>query len=269
MTLGIAWVRKIKNTTELVIASDSRLSGGETWDGNPKIMILPRKDSAISFAGSTFDAYPLMIHACNAVGMYDSSLKRKMDLCILKGHLLRTFNDAIASKTDFPIGLPVERTDAMFLLAGFSWRFLEFKIWTLFYDPSISRFTFRPSRDWGGQSAGTKKRIAFVGDPIPVAEAKKRLLKLLKSKNKLQSGHFDMEPFAVLRDLLRESKFRSIGGAPQVVKIYPNSNSAPFGVRWPDASGNIHYFGRPLLDYEQLHWGEIDPDNPIHGIEEE
>lgn len=45
MTLGIAWERVKGGVRELVIASDSRLSGGgRTWDGNPKILTLPRSD---------------------------------------------------------------------------------------------------------------------------------------------------------------------------------------------------------------------------------
>lgn len=57
MTLGMAWLRTVGDVRELVIASDSRLSGGQYWDANPKIMLLPRSDAVLSFAGSTSDAY--------------------------------------------------------------------------------------------------------------------------------------------------------------------------------------------------------------------
>ncbi len=32
MTLGIAWVRYIGSVKELIVTSDSRLSGGQFWD---------------------------------------------------------------------------------------------------------------------------------------------------------------------------------------------------------------------------------------------
>ena len=60
MTLGIAWERIIGGIRELLIISDSRLSGGQAWDSNPKIITLPRSDSILSFAGYTNDAYPLI-----------------------------------------------------------------------------------------------------------------------------------------------------------------------------------------------------------------
>ena len=40
--------------------SDSRLSYGADWHCCPKLMLLPRDDSLIGFAGSTFDPFPLM-----------------------------------------------------------------------------------------------------------------------------------------------------------------------------------------------------------------
>ncbi len=49
MTLGVEWVRQVGGTQELVVASDSRLSGGQAWDGNAKIMLLPRSDAVLSF----------------------------------------------------------------------------------------------------------------------------------------------------------------------------------------------------------------------------
>ncbi len=48
MTLGIAWVRRVRGVRELPIGSDSRLSGGQYWDSNPKIMLLPRTDAAVN-----------------------------------------------------------------------------------------------------------------------------------------------------------------------------------------------------------------------------
>jgi hypothetical protein len=72
-----------------------------------------------------------------------------------------------------------------------------------------------------------------------------------------------MEPFEVLRDIIRSEKFPSVGGSPQVVKIYEHMNTVPFGVYWPDrASGQISVLGRPLMAYEKVGYSVIDPDNP-------
>ena len=102
MTLGIIWVRSVGQIRELVVASDSRLSGGQYWDANPKIMLLPRSDSVLSFSGNTNDAYPFMLQAWNAVKMYAPAENRAMDIADLKGHLIRVFNHS----RNFITGLP-------------------------------------------------------------------------------------------------------------------------------------------------------------------
>jgi len=72
-----------------------------------------------------------------------------------------------------------------------------------------------------------------------------------------------MEPFEVLRDIIRSGMFPSVGGAPQVVKVYEHMNVHPFGVHWPDKSGGmVTLLGRPLMAYEKPPSGIIDPDAP-------
>jgi hypothetical protein len=92
VTLGMSWVRAVGGVRELIVASDSRLSGGQNWDANPKIMLLPRSDAVISFAGKTWDAYPLMLQAYNAIKNVPSCGERIFDLADLKAHLIRVFD---------------------------------------------------------------------------------------------------------------------------------------------------------------------------------
>jgi hypothetical protein len=264
MTLGIAWVRVVGGTRELVVSSDSRLSGGQSWDGNPKIILLPRSDAVISFAGSTNDAYPLMIQAVNAINMYPPAQDRTMDIADLKGHLVRVFNHSRESISNLPNGYnQPEDPGAIFMLSGYSWRTKRFHIWKLHFDPEIRRYTFRPTSVWSGQEAEAYKLIAYVGDDEAVADAKRRLVELLRERGKLQTGSLDMEPLEVLRDVIRESKFRSVGGPIQLVKIYEHANVVPVGIFWPTReSGTICVLGRSLMDYERTRWGVIDPDMP-------
>jgi hypothetical protein len=58
MTLAIAWIRAVGANTELVFASDSRLTGGRNIDHFQKVFSLPREDRCIAFSGSTSIAYP-------------------------------------------------------------------------------------------------------------------------------------------------------------------------------------------------------------------
>jgi len=54
VTLTMAWLRDVGNTKELVVASDSRLTGGHQWDTAPKILCSASGDRVIAFAGGTY-----------------------------------------------------------------------------------------------------------------------------------------------------------------------------------------------------------------------
>lgn len=262
MTLTAAWIRKVGNVEELVIASDSRLRGGEAWDCCPKILTLPREDCAIAFAGETWWAYPLMLQMANAIELYPGSMDRRIDIADVKGHALRVFEQMLDAVHDLPYGQdrPNRPLGTEFLFGGYSWRHGGFRIWKLHFDTEIDRYTFRPAKPWRGQAEGTSKIVAFAGDAA--SAAKERLDDLLKERDKTSAGSFDMEPFEVLRDLIRDGSHPTVGGPPQVVKVYRFAKTQPFGVRWPDSQGRITMFGRSALDYEDFAAPVIDPDDP-------
>jgi hypothetical protein len=263
VTLGVIWTRYVGGIREMVVASDSRLSGGRHWDGNPKIMLLPRSDAVLSFSGDTADAYPLMLQAWNAIEMYGPAKNRSMDLADLKSHLIRVFDHSRTFIGGLPRGQTVpDAPDAIFALSGYSWRTHSFHIWKLHYDASIPGFTFRPASEWDGQDADTHKMINYLGDDDAIAEAKRRLIDLLRARGKISTGSFDMEPFEVLRDIIRSGAFPRVGGPIQLVKVYEHANAAPIGVLWPDREGSVSLLGRPLMAYETTSWGVIDPDTP-------
>ncbi len=264
MTLCISWVRQVGSVTEMIVVSDSRLSGGRFWDANPKILMLPRTDAVLTFAGYTGDAYPLMLMAYNSIKMHHPAHSRAMDLSELKGQLVRVFNHS----REFITGLPRDQLkpdapDVEFQLCGYSWKYKNFSAWKLHFDENRGLFAFRRSRAWGGQDPESLKYVTYAGDEDVVEKAKERLIEKLRAANKINGGSLDMEPFEVLRDLLREGDFPSIGGSIQMVKIYEHANAVPIGVYWPNKeAGTVSVLGRPLMDYEKTPWGVIDPDEP-------
>lgn len=256
MTISLAWIRKIGNVEELILATDSRLSFGCRWDCCPKLMALPRNDSAICFAGDTLYAYPILIQFMSAIEQHERVKSRALDIAELKGHMLRVMNNMASRICDLPVGVD-ESPETTFLLGGWSWRSGRYFTWLLHYDPSIKRFTFRPTTTWAGKK--NEKFMAFTGDYQ--SEFKQRLVALLRAKGKLESGGFDMEPFEVLRDMLRSNQYPLIGGAPQVMKVYKHANCLPHAVYWPDkGSGEVSLMGRPLMDYESSRYLVMDPD---------
>jgi hypothetical protein len=260
MTLSMAWIRQVNQTNELVFASDSRLRGGdEVTDFGPKIFTLPRSDCLISFAGETDDAYPLILQMAHGIEFYQKSNDRRTDITQAKAIAIDVFNQIRGEYYDFPS----DRTTAgdpkvSFIFGGFSWRLSRFLIWTLHYQSDIDRFTFRPQRPWGG--GNEEKVLAIVGDAK--LEAKERILAKLKERDKLTGFGFDMEPFEVLRDMIRERVDPTIGGAPQVAKVYRYLRTQHFAVNWPKSDGRPHALGRPPLAYEEFDLPVINPDDP-------
>lgn len=244
----------------MVFASDSRLRGGEAWDCCPKILILPRSDCAIAFAGQTWWAYPLMLQMAKAIELYPGSMQRRTEIKDVRRHSLQVFKQMLGLISDLPVGAAQpERPDTEFLFGGYSWRDASFRLWRLHFDPHLDRYTFAPTKIWLGQGED-QKMVAFAGDVAP--EAAERLRGLLRERGKQASGGLDMEPFEVLRDMIRSQDFPTVGGAPQVAKIYRFMRTQDFGVHWPDRTGQVHVAGRPALPYEVFDAPVIDPDVP-------
>ena len=258
MTLALDWVRKVGSTSELVMAADSRLRFGCAWDCCPKVIAMPRSDMAMCFSGDTFHAYPLMLQVSSAIGSFSPARSRAKDIYEVRGRVIEVFNQMRTYIGDLPRNqTEPEIPNASFIVGGYSWRYKRFAIWLVHFDAILKKFTFRPASAWRG--GNSEKKLVVSGDYT--AEFKSRLVALLRSRTKLKSGGFDMEPFEVLRDMLRSEDYPLIGGSPQLLKIQEHMNTTPYSIYWPNkASGKRTYMGRPLLDYETSDSMAIDPD---------
>lgn len=293
MTVSMAWVRRVGPSEQLWFVSDSRLSGARSWDYCSKILPLSRLDSAISFAGDSNGAYPLLLQCATAVDHYAPARERATDIPELKTHILRVFNsmaEAIKPEVTYqndPTYLKDPRTS--FIFGGYSWQQKRFVIWEIFYNRTEETFQVRPARCVVYSAKArvykaeanlfvlrgmktlcreTRALIASGGDRDKRREAEQRLLELLTRKREevrtAEPFYFDMEPFEVVRDMLRESKnkrYETIGGAPQLVRVDQHVNARAVGVYWPNrASGHVTLLGRPALGYENLDVWILDPD---------
>jgi hypothetical protein len=252
MTISIAWTRRAGKHDELVFASDSRLRSFGSWDANPKIFQLERTDCAISFAGNTHYSYPLINQIQTFVKSYPKSQARFQDICQFKGHLLNMMNFMLKHKSDF------EFPQVRFLFGGYSWDRGRFYLWHIFFDKHQKLFVSPEVRTWKGIKKS--RLISQIGDYR--IEFREKLIDLMVARKKFVNGYFDMEPFEVLRDMIREKKFDRIGGPPQLLKVYTHMNRCPIAVKWAiDNKPMSTMLGRPLQDYESNIYPEIDPDS--------
>jgi len=269
MTVVAGWVRKISNGHELVIASDSRLCGGYRWDNCPKILTLPRNDCAIAFAGETGYAYPLMMQAYFASSETHQAMDRAIDVRDFNGFLYSQINAMQAS-----VYMKADKDDINeneFVVGGYSWKEKQFRLWRYRYSKFNGAFE---KQEFDTVYENKFGKIVFAGDAK--GELDKELRSLLRERygddySAFKGEGFDMEPFEALVRLLKKSTpTDTIGGAPQMVKIYEHMNAKPIGVYWPEKDSTNLYknrtlLGRRLFDNEKCDFSFIDPDTCISG----
>ncbi|MFE0344961.1 hypothetical protein ACFW0L_25160 [Priestia megaterium] len=280
MTVNIAWIRKVKNCEELWIVSDSRLSGdGTVWDQCAKLAILPGNRSFISFAGSTNIAYPIMNQVHSTIAVHRKAVLGFMDVIEQKGHILNVINSTIKSiKFEYDGVKDIDLKQTQFIFGGYSWVKKQFVIWKLFYDANIDKFVAQKAVktfNFGKCiiAGDISKKVAYFLKKY-LEEKAQNLDELMTSNGE---SKFNMEPYEVVRDLLYDkvinanNDFRTIGGAPQLIKIYQHSNAEPIGVFWSNKKdvlqnkssikqeGNATLLGRYLQEYENTDVIYMDP----------
>jgi hypothetical protein len=248
MTLVVTWTRTTKTGRELWIMSDSRLSGSKLWDYGPKIFGIGRSDAVIAFAGDTAWAYPLIAQVTSFVESFINQRERVVDFADACPQILELLNESLAFVSE-----PVQPAEALpecsFLLAGYSARRKDFLIRRITFYPKRKQFEASNPRAYGGESA------AFIGDRGPVDATVRRISERLKA-GKAKKTRLDMLPAEAFYEVLTSNRFRDIGGAPQVTKIYEHMNQRHIGVYWPPDVPNedqdIFLRGRRLKPYKVL-----------------
>jgi hypothetical protein len=265
----------IADCEELIFVTDSRLTGdGRTFDACPKVMTLPRSDCAIAFAGYTGHAYPMMQQLALAIDSHAPLQRGSLELPQVRTHALKIFNAmATQIRSSELLSAPTDTTpEAEFLFGGYSWIKKKFELWRMAYarrggsfrahpatwvcySSKLGRVVLKASKDPAEPRLG---KIAFAGDQAPLA---RRLLLDKLNRTDPARAVLDWTPFEVVRDMLRDPRHsETIGGAPQIVKVYQYMKSAALGVFWPDSSGVPHLQGRALLGYERTEKFVLDPD---------
>ena len=220
---------------------------------------MPRSDALISFAGDANYGYPLLLQLANTTEFFAPSRERRLDLTHVKGHALRLFDQMLSLIHSLPIKVEeIEQPTTLFMLGGYSWRDACFRAWVIRYSASRNKFEAR-KLIWPDRSDARRWSVHFDGTEAAVAEANERLGRLLAVRGVTREDGLDMEPFEVLRDIIRDEVDDTVGGPPQIAKVYRHLNSQFFAVPW---NGQLTVVGRPVLAYESAQIPRIDPDDP-------
>jgi hypothetical protein len=264
MTITLAWVRQNKNTTELLVASDSRLRSRGALNQTQKIFRLERGDSCLGFCGDAQVAYPLFVQVGSALNNFIRTRTRGADVTEVVDKISSVLTNLLSSWDLDAAGIGEEIADTRILFAGWSWRFRRFEIGQFVPEGSMFRYYRSKARlpyPWREKS----RSLIFLGDYE--REYMEMLSDVLTRRHGSQPSrgpatevNFDYEPVEALLALLRrgraEGTLTSIGGAPQVLKIYPFGGDLPLVVRESPAE---HYLlGRKLFEWEKTTYPILD-----------
>jgi hypothetical protein len=263
LTITLAWVRQNKNTRELLIASDSRLRSRGAIDQTQKIFRLERADCCLGFCGDAQVAYPLFIQVGSALNNFIKTRTRAADVTDVVNNVRGVLNNLIDSWDLSGQEKLEELKHTQILFSGRSWKFERFDIGIFKYKNNAFEFHHQKERlpyPWREE----RRSLVFLGDykqeymQYLVTVLEKRFG--VQQKTKPRYFSFNYEPVEALNLMLRENatskKFTSIGGAPQMLKIYAYGNDLPVVIR---TKPNAHYlFGRLLFDWEKTAFPILD-----------
>lgn len=259
MTLTIAWVRRVKETSELVIASDSRLRGYGAMDQTQKIFPLQRGDCALAFCGDAGVAYPFFVQAASALNNFIRTRTRADDVHETSVMLGNVLNNLVSSWDASNGDKKTFLKDTRIMFAGWSWRRSIFQIG--FFKYIDRKFTYiqatqRLSHPWRER----QRSLVVLGDYRP--EYMRALAEILAARYPDMNRwlprivDFQYEPLEALTLILNDpttpAERNLIGGVAQAVKVYSHSNVLPIVIR---SSSNDHYlFGRKLFPWEKTEY---------------
>jgi hypothetical protein len=252
VTLCAAWLREVKGEQELVFATDSCLSAGERWHSGVKLFELPRKDCLICFAGETNRTYPLILNLISSIKFDEHLSNSHTDIAEVLEYLSQLFTELCNSITDYGTqDFEEVLGDFQFLFGGWSWKSNSFKLWKLEYSHEIKAFTHN-------ETNSGEMQYTFIGDELDSAD--QSLRSELINNGKVMSRSFDMEPFKVLVELIRNSSYSSIDGAVQLAKIHPPGATEFLGVYWPSTAGKKTFLGKEVSIDHNPAVKFVDPD---------
>lgn len=252
MTLVAAWIRRTVGVEELVVASDSRLTGGIALNHAPKLFPLERADSLLAYCGPTVVAYPILLQVKASLDANEKTRRRLIDIVDLKVHIEKSIEGLRAQIKDLPSGDATNRA-FKFLLAGYSWKHGCFRAWIFRYDTQTREFNAHSMPRLG-------RGFVFMSDVDEnERRARERLNRLVFEHRDSPLPHLDWEPLHVLLSFIQDPNCDDIGGPPQIIKVYRHANVLPINVLWRERASldgipylryEVAHLGRPLLDGE-------------------
>lgn len=258
VTLVAIWVRAPGPYRELIMASDSRVKAGPDYsDCNAKMLALSRPATAVAMSGDASEAYSFLLQILATSSLLDGHANGRTDLRgladdlkpVLQDTRFRSYSEITRKRTEKPPTLDV-------VLAGWSWRRSRFEGYSYGFNDS-GDVVKKSLRELDEQTA---YGVYFAGSGA--REALNRLHRILReeglprpkagdpdARKKARTYFLDWQPLQILLDISADRTQTSIGGPPQILRMYQYGQTETFV--WQDDNGVRYYAGRRLGDKER------------------
>ncbi len=219
MTLCVLWRDVLPSGEDrVVIACDSRITGGYRYDFGTKLMVFAREDCAICWEGSTSYTYSFAVHAKSDIDWSDVLSDRNTDVDAVCKRIVSVFNlmwdGALKDK-----GSQCRDEEFSFLFAGYSTKRAKCMAWHI---TRGSQSTFSPVEL-------NLKKPMYVGSGTNAAR-------------NVHSHDPQASPYAVLRQVIEDTAVDDVGGVPQAYAIDSSGGQAIGVIK----SGERFLFGRQV-----------------------
>lgn len=241
MTISLCWRRKFLGVDEIIFASDSRLSAGYRWDCAQKIFPIEGPNFCISFAGAADFAFPCIFQFQGMVRNYRRFTVGAAPIGDITGDFVAICNQMHSLVDDRQIA---QFNQTQFIIGGYDFERGEPYQRIVSFDKASG--AYRKQQFGGLRSGGKGFAIGFVGD------YRHEYFAALGNLIAEQKTELNFQPLEALKGVLeKHGRNSSIGGVPQVVKVYRHRNYLPYAVQPSAEEQEVFLFGRPLLEYER------------------
>jgi hypothetical protein len=212
----------------------------------------------MAMSGDAAEAYVFLLHAINTCNLLEGNKTGRTDLGYLARKLRDTYADLRRHVRDLPFGQSTPDVPNLEVAVfAWSWRNLAFMGYSYAYD---KRGALR-MQEIGILATDRPYPHFLMGDVA--SDARARLARLRKSRqlpmpmrgdpnapNVAAEAFFDWEPLEILVEMIDDDSVRSVGGVPQVARVYQYGEYEPFV--WRTAAGADYFGGRPVQATERF-----------------
>lgn len=198
MTLCVAWKRRVNSQDQLVLATDSMITGGLEYPHGTKLLVFGRGDCGLCWEGSTTFTYSFAENARVDIDLSDSLSISDKPLFIVARRLTKVFNTLWQANLNDSSSL-FKTEKFSFLFGGYCPTYKEIQFWHIKQKEQSQGFSSEKRRlDYG--------KPYFIGSGGDSARA-------------IRDRESDISPYQVLLRIIEDSSIRDVGGVPQLVTI--------------------------------------------------